>query len=130
MLLVYWFVLIAGLMPYTVVPIARGRDFDNSKPRDVHEHSEGLRKRAYGAHLNSFEVFPLYAVAVLVAVHAGSDATVLNWLAGAWLVTRAAYIAAYLKDMPTVRSSLWGTGMFLVVAIMTMPLWGPYPEGF
>lgn len=129
MLVVHWFLLLAALMPYAVVPLMRGRDFDNSRPRDGYAAAEGLQKRALGAHLNSFEVFPLFAVAVLVALQAGGDMALMNGLAGLWLASRVAYIIAYLKDMPTVRSTLFGLGLLLVLALFTMPLWGPYPEG-
>lgn len=130
MILTYWFILIAGLMPYSVLQIARGPRFDNAKPRDSYAAAEGRQKRAYNAHLNSFEVFPFYAAAVLVALQAGMGGTLLNVLAGLWLVSRVGYIYAYLTDKPTWRSRVWAVGMLLVLMIITLPLWGPYPEGF
>ena len=128
MVMAYWFILIAALMPYTVVQIARGKNFDNAKPRDTYANAEGKQKRAYNAHVNSFEVFPFYAAAVLVALQAGMDGWLLNTLAGLWLVARAAYIYAYLKDMPAWRSRVFGVAMLLAIAIITMPLWAPYPD--
>lgn len=130
MILAYWFILIAGLMPYGLVQIARGKNFDNSKPRDGYANAEGRQKRAYNAHVNSLEVFPFYAAAVLVALQAGMGGPLLNVLAGLWLVVRAAYIYAYLADKAKVRSMIWGAGMLVVLMIITLPLWGPYPQGF
>ena len=130
MIMVYWFLLIGALMPYAVVKTMRGPAFDNAKPRDSYENAGGIQKRAHNAHLNSFEVFPFYAVAVLVALQAGMGNWLLNVLAGLWLVLRAGYIFAYLKDMPSVRSALFAAAMLLCMAIITLPLWGPYPEGF
>lgn len=128
MITAYWFIMIAGLMPYTVVQIARGPGFDNSKPRDTYSAAEGRQKRAYNAHLNCFEAFPFYAAAVLVALLAGMDGWILNLLAGSWLVVRAGYIYAYLADKAQLRSALWGIAMLIVLAIITIPLWAPYPD--
>ncbi|PZP40039.1 MAG: hypothetical protein DI585_02115 [Pseudomonas fluorescens] len=130
MILAYWFLLIAALMPYGLVQLARGKNFDNSKPRDTYANAEGLQKRAYNAHLNSLEVFPFYAVAVMVALLSGFEGWILNVLAGGWILLRGAYIYAYLKDMPKPRSMVWAAGMLVCILIITMPLWAPYPELF
>lgn len=130
MLLVYWFILLAALMPYSVVQIARGPKFDNAKPRDTYAHAEGRQKRAYNAHLNSLEAFPIFAAAVLVAVQGGAANWVLNLLAFGWLLARCGYIYAYLKDMPRERSALWALAMILNVAMFTLPLWGPRASPF
>lgn len=129
MVMAYWFLLIAALLPYSVLQIARGKNFDNSRPRDGYADAEGVQKRALGAHQNSFEVFPFFAVSVLVALQAGMGGWMLNAFAVLWLVLRIAYIYAYLKDMPKLRSPLWMLSMVVCIAIITMPLWGPYPEG-
>lgn len=125
----YWFILIAALMPYSILAIARGKAFDNSRPREGYDHAEGVQKRAYGAHLNSFEVFPFFAAAMLVALQAGMGGMWLNVLGVVWLLLRVAYIYAYLKDMPSLRSRIWMVGMVVAIAIITMPLWAPYPTG-
>jgi len=125
MLLVYWFILLAALMPYSVVQIARGSNFNNSKPRDNYALAEGRQKRAYNAHLNSLEAFPIFAAAVLVAVQGGAASWVLSVLGFSWLLVRCGYIYAYLKDMPRERSALWALAMILNVAMFTLPLWGP-----
>lgn len=130
MILPYWFLLIAALMPYVLVKTARGSNFDNANPRDGYDTAVGLQKRAHNAHLNSLEVFPFFAVAMLVALQAGMGNGLLNVLAGLWIVSRIVYIYAYLKDMPKLRSPVWGVGILLCIAIITLPLWGPYPEGF
>jgi uncharacterized MAPEG superfamily protein len=126
MIFPYWMLLIGGLLPYTVVQIARGPAFNNSRPRDTYDGATGRQKRAYGAEVNSFEVFPFFAVAVLVALQAGMQSTVLNVLAAAWVVSRIVYIVAYLNDRASLRSLVWGIGLLLVVGILTMPLWGPF----
>ncbi len=125
MLLAYWIVLLAALMPFGLVQIARGPNFNNAKPRDTYANAEGRQKRAYNAHVNSLEAFPIFAAAVLVAVQGGAASWVLSVLAVVWLLLRCGFIYAYLKDMPRERSALWALAMIVNVAIFTLPLWGP-----
>ena len=65
----YWCVLAAALMPYVAVSIAKsgGERFDNSNPRLWLEKQQGFRARANAAQANSFEAFPFFAAAVIVA---------------------------------------------------------------
>ncbi len=65
----YWCVLAAALMPYVAVSIAKsgGERFDNSNPRLWLERQQGFRARANAAQANSFEAFPFFAAAVIVA---------------------------------------------------------------
>ena len=54
----FWCVFAGGLMPVLVVFIAKDDDrLDVHNPRDVHALQTGLRKRAYGAHLNGWRRF-------------------------------------------------------------------------
>lgn len=124
----YWFLLIAGLMPYGLVPLARKGGVNNRNPRDGYATlPDGQAKRAYAAHQNSMEVFPLFAAAVLIALQAGFGTWVLNVLCLLWLTLRGVYIYAYLNDRAGLRSGVFGAGLLVVVAIATMPLWAPYP---
>ncbi len=124
----YWFLLIAGLMPYGLVQLARKGGVSNRNPRDGYAAlPDGPAKRAYAAHLNSLEVFPLFAVAVLVALQAGFGTWLLNVLCLIWLALRGVYIYAYLNDRATLRSAVFGGAMLVVMAIIYMPLWAPYP---
>ena len=65
----YWCVLIAGLLPYVATLTAKigGEKFDNRDPREWLNRQSGHRQRANAAQLNSFEAFPLFAAAVVVA---------------------------------------------------------------
>jgi len=125
MSIAYWCILVGALMPYVNIGIAKTRSpYDNRFPR-AHEKYRGLALRAYGAQENSFEAFPFFAIAVLVA--SGGSAHVidplLNSLALAWVVTRLAYTAVYLMDHPTARSLIWFVGVALSIAILTIPAW-------
>jgi uncharacterized MAPEG superfamily protein len=125
MSLAYWCVLLAGLLPYLTVGLAKawGR-YDNSRPRDP-ESYKGVSLRAHSAHLNGFEAFPLFAIAVAVGSGFSAKASIglLNEFAVLWIILRVAYIGAYVGNRPSLRSVLWSLGFFLTIAIFTMPSW-------
>jgi uncharacterized MAPEG superfamily protein len=108
MTIAFWCVLVAGLMPYIAVGIAKyDKSFDNNAPRDWLQKQDGYRKRAHAAHLNCFEAFPLFAAAVIIAYVARAPQDVCNALAIAWVIARAAFIWAYVSDKASVRSVVW-----------------------
>lgn len=120
--LAFWCVFAGGLMPVLVVFIAKSDErLDVHNPRDVHVVQTGLRKRAYGAHLNGLEAFPLFAAAVLtVTVRAGPSA-LLDGMAIAWLVVRLAYTTAYLLDLARIRPALWALSVLVSAVIFLLP---------
>ena len=66
----YWCVLAAALLPFAFTAIAKGigrREFTNRAPRVFQSKLTGMAARAHWAHLNSFEAFPPFAAAVLIA---------------------------------------------------------------
>ncbi|MFW6340526.1 MAG: MAPEG family protein, partial [Wenzhouxiangella sp.] len=90
MTLGYWCVLIAAVMPYLMIGIAKigVRDFDNRRPRDWYEKASGFRRRAVWAQQNSFEIFPIFAAAVIIAHLAGTAQTTIDSLAIAFIASR------------------------------------------
>lgn len=117
----YWCVLIAALLPYFTVAVAKSnKHFDNNHPRAWLGRLEGLPARAHAAHLNGFEAFPFFAAAVIVAhqLHAGQ--TLLNVLSGLYIVARIAYVACYLADRATLRTLVWTVAFGLNVAIFLL----------
>ncbi len=124
----YWCILIAGVFPYAVVALAKrsGDGYDNADPRNVENLLEGSRYRAHMAHLNSFEAFGFFAVSVIVAGQLnGGPHPVLDLLAVLWVMSRILYVAAYLGDRPTLRTSVWSVGFLISLAIFTFSLWSP-----
>ena len=122
MSLAFWALFVAGLLPVVVVFIAKADpDLDVYNPRDVHLKQTGLRKRAYGAHLNGLEAFPLFAVAVITATMRGVSPTWLDSAAGSWLVVRVLYTAVYLADMARIRPALWFLSVLISTAIFVLP---------
>ena len=116
-----WCVLIAIFLPYvcTIVAKATGgfRLQDNHDPRDFLESVGGVARRAHAAQLNSFEVTPAFAAAVIVAHLVGTSQLVtVNVLAVMFITSRLLYIICYLADWAILRSLVWAVGMALIAS--------------
>lgn len=113
MTIAYWCVLAAIFLPYACFGIARnrGRGSDerrlrrNHYPRDFPNQLEGPAKRAWDAHLNSFESLPGFAAAVIIAHLAHASQSQIDALAVTWVLARIAYVAFYLTDRAALRST-------------------------
>src|ERR1700691_1260827 len=118
MTLAYWCVLIAGLLPLAATGIAKWgfRDFDNRNPRAWLAAQTGIRARANAAQANSFEAFPFFAAAVIIAqqVHAAQGR--IDTLAAAFVLLRVIYLACYLADRASLRSLVWGLAYICTVS--------------
>lgn len=118
MTVAFWCVLAAILLPYICFGIAAntarraGTPRDNRSPRDFPDRIGGLPKRAWDAHLNSFESLPGFAAAVIVAHLAHAPQNQVDALALIWVLARVAYVAFYLSDKSTLRTL--GQGVSLV----------------
>ena len=113
-----WCVLVAGLLPYAATLTAKGgARFDNRNPRAWLALQTGWRARAHAAQLNSFEAFPLFAVAVLVAQHLHAPQARVDLLALVFVAARVAYLVTYLADLHVLRSVVWFVGIASAVAI-------------
>src|SRR5215831_5635490 len=98
------------------------RQYDNSRPRDPAFYQEAIRARALGAHQNGIEVFPFFAVAVLLAEFRGAPQNLINELAVLFLIVRIAYVLTYIGNRPRLRSILWNIGFIINTAIFFLPL--------
>ena len=117
----YWCVLIAGLLPYIAVTLAKAQPgFNNRAPRPWLEKQTGWRCRAYWAHLNGFEAFPLFAAAVVIAHLAHAPQQRIDVLAGSFVALRVVYIALYLADMAGARSVIWAAAFGCVVGLFVI----------
>jgi uncharacterized MAPEG superfamily protein len=109
--------LAAGVVVASLVPLGAARsqaDFqlsDLAAPRAMAERLPEWGKRANWAHLNSFEAFTLFAPAALLCligqVH-NPIAVIAAWIHPA---LRLAYIAAYVANLPPLRSLCWAGAM-------------------
>jgi uncharacterized MAPEG superfamily protein len=116
-----WCVLIAIFLPYVCTAVAKAsggfRLSDNHDPRDFLESLNGVARRAHAAQLNSFEVMPAFAIAVIVAHLVGTAQLVtVNVLAVLFITSRLLYIICYLADWAILRSLVWFVGMGLIAS--------------
>jgi uncharacterized MAPEG superfamily protein len=118
----YWCVLVAALMPFLFTGIAKfsGPGFNNRTPRDFQDRLDGMRKRAHWAHLNSFEAFPPFAAAVIIAHQLGAAQGRVDLLAVVFILARLAYGALYMADLATLRSLAWVVGLGCVVGLFAI----------
>lgn len=116
-----WCVLAALLMPYlwTGAAKALGRYSveDNREPRAFLARLTGPAARAHAAQLNSFEAFPAFAAAVLVAQYAHASQAAVDGLAFTWIGLRVLYGLLYLADRASARSLVWFGALGCVVAL-------------
>ena len=116
-----WCVLIGILMPllWTGVAKSMGR-YDlraNQHPRDFLAKLSGPASRANAAQLNSFEAFPAFAAAVLVAQYAHASQHSIDLLAIAWVALRLIYGVLYIVNLAALRSLVWFAAMGCVVGL-------------
>ena len=100
------------------------REFNNAAPRDPAFYEHPVRKRALGAHINGIETFPFFASAVLLAEFRGAPQQWVDGLAISFLVTRLAFVAAYVGDKPTARTVLWNAAFAFNLGIFFLSGFG------
>ncbi len=112
-------VLAAGLMPFLWTGVAKftGPRYDNINVRLWQNKLEGLAQRAHAAHLNSFEAFPLFAAAVLVAQMNGAEQSRIDLLALSFIGLRLLYGALYLANLASLRSLAWVAALICSIMI-------------
>jgi uncharacterized MAPEG superfamily protein len=112
----YWCVLIAALLPYACVYLAKYQGlgkprkqggYDNTDPRGWLARQDGWKARANAAQANSFEALPFFIGAVVIAHQLGAPQTRLDILAVLFVTLRIIYIVMYVAGLPTTRSAIW-----------------------
>nr|WP_315227078.1 MAPEG family protein [uncultured Limnohabitans sp.] len=118
-------VLVAGVLPLVCAGIAKAgwKDYDNRDPRAWLAKQTGFRARANAAQANSFEAFPFFAAAVVLATFTQADATSVNLLAFIFVASRMAYIACYLADKASARSVFWAVGYGATIWLYVLAIW-------
>lgn len=121
MSIAYWCILIAAVLPYAWVAVAKSGApaYNNKDPRGWLAKQESYRVRnANGAHLNAFEAFPAFAAGVLMAQIAGVDPARVSMLAIAFIVFRILHGIFYVTGMHRPRSLMWMGGLACVLGLM------------
>lgn len=121
MTIAYWCVLAASVLPLVWTAVAKfsGPGFDNHAPRLFQARLEGFRARAHWAHQNSFEAFPPFAAAVIIAHLAGVAQDRIDALALAFIALRVVYGLLYLADWALLRSVAWTAAFVCVIKLYT-----------
>jgi uncharacterized MAPEG superfamily protein len=125
MIIAYWCVLLAGILPllcaYAAKFGAKGEGpatrYDNHEPRAWLARQTGLRARANAAQTNSFEAFPFFAIGVVIAVAQHVPIAPIDILAVVFIVARVLYIGCYLGDLPWLRSPIWAVGFAATIGL-------------
>jgi uncharacterized MAPEG superfamily protein len=119
MTLADWCVLAAGILPLAATGLAKWgfRDFDNRNPRAWLARQTGFRARANAAQANSFEAFPFFAAAVIIAQQAHAVQGRVDVLAAAFVALRLLYLGCYLADRATARSAVWFAAYVCIVGL-------------
>ena len=94
--------------------------YDNSEPREQQATLTGWGKRALGAHMNGFEIFPAFAAAVIMAHIVGVDEHKLTILSITFIISRLLYILLYLANKDRLRSLVWFVGVLCVGTLFCM----------
>ncbi len=119
MTIAFWCILIAAILPYLLVFVAKAgaEGFDNRRPREWYKSFDGYRQRALWAQQNSFEIFPLFAAAVIIAHLAEASQPWVDFLAIAFVASRIAFAVCYIADLSVARSLTWTLGFGCCVAL-------------
>ena len=122
MTVAFWCVLIAFCLTYVCTAFAKFSDGkfgpkQNHDPRTFLDNLQGFAKRAHSAQLNSFEVTPAFAAAVIIAHVANvAQLVTIDVLAVLFITSRLLYIICYLADWAMLRSVVWFVGMALIAS--------------
>ena len=112
-------ILITGLLPIACAGLAKWgfKDYNNREPRTWFAAQEGWRARANAAQQNSFEIFPLFAAAVIFAILADTEASMISPLCWLFVATRIIYIYFYLTDRALLRTLIWILGLGVILRL-------------
>ncbi|NRB37067.1 MAG: MAPEG family protein [Pseudomonadales bacterium] len=123
MTIAYWCVLAAAIIPYIWVIAAKASKpgLNNNEPRVFLNELEGWGKRANWAQANSFEAFPAFAAAVIIAsIVSNIEQNTLDALALLFVACRLLHGVFYITDKATFRSIVWFIGICSWVSIFVL----------
>ena len=123
MAIAYWCILIAAVLPYVWVSVAKksGERYNNRDPRDWQSKQTNPRsQRAHAAHLNGFESFPAFVAGVLMAQLAGVNPHTIDLLAVVFVVARVLHGVFYVNNVQALRSLVWFVGLASALALIVM----------
>jgi len=121
-----WAMVIASLLPLSFAIMAKMLGgfglADNANPREFMQRASGASARANAAQQNSYETLPVFLAAVLVAMLFFVPQSIINYLACLYVLLRVAYGIAYIVNLPTFRSILWGLSMLCCLLLFYLAI--------
>ena len=99
-----------------------GRRLRQSPPPGPAIPPDRLRRSCAGAHLNSIEIFPLFAAGVLMAHTTDTRGWLIDLLALVFIVSRVIYLFLYWNDIHLLRSLVWVVGLVCCLLLMLSPV--------
>lgn len=117
----YWCVLVAGILPYVWIVLAKSAPgMNNAAPRAFVDTLTGWRQRAVWAERNAFEALPLFIAAVVIAHLAGVAQSRIDGLALTFIALRVAHGVFYIVNRPSLRSLVWALAFACMVALFVL----------
>ena len=116
----YVCIVIALILPMIWAGIAKKESkipINNNAPRDHIRHLQGRAKNAYGVEQNSYESFPPFAIAVVVAHLMGGEQLTIDILAGLFIVFNKWHGVFYLHGKGTLRSATFMVGLIATISL-------------
>ncbi len=117
----YWYLLVAMLMPYVFAILAKSHPhYNNRSPRDFLETLEGWRKRSHYVQLNTFEIFPAFATAVIIAHLTNAPQQSIDVIALIFVILRVLYGVLYISNQPALRSLTWLGSLVCIISLFVI----------
>jgi len=98
------------------------KGYDNRHPRDQQARLTGWGGLALGAHMNGFEITPVFAAAVITAHLFQADPWWSAMWAAIFVASRVVYILLYLADINMLRSTVWTAGLVCSIALFVLAM--------
>jgi len=111
----FWAILIAAVLPLLFAALSKSGGMNNHAPRAAQAALHGWRLRAHWAQQNSWEAFPVFAAAVIVAFLSLVPQQRMDVAAAIFVLARLAYGVCYVMDWPAARSLVWMVGYGAVI---------------
>lgn len=111
----FWAILIAAVLPLLFAALSKSGGMNNHAPRAAQATLDGWRLRAHWAQQNSWEAFPVFAAAVIVAFLSLVPQQRMDVAAAIFVLARLAYGLCYVMDWPAARSLVWMVGYGAVI---------------
>jgi uncharacterized MAPEG superfamily protein len=114
---------VAIYFPYGAVVYGRMQvGMDYAAPRALFDKLPDFAKRATWAHQNSFETFPPFAAAALMAYVTGVTSDSAGIAAIAFVVSRFLFSIFYILNVPPLRSLMFGVGTAATITLFSQSL--------